>query len=300
VINNLFLRHTLEGFLRAVKRETVPEEEAVWPSEEDNTTAQPGIPGHFDNTVWEQELGGCLRKPFYKASAQLLPFKGLPWPRDPAKVTHICTHQTAVSFGVSSRRVKFWRKQLSTNSVAGAIVRTFVPSWNPEHLLSDDQVEHVARRIALHERFWVVPYHVVALQNGDLLHNNGFRRYTYHGSSANAHSLGVAMEGAYPARPGAKSVLTDFQAHTMQQALRLAVLKGREMGMPLTHVTAHRCYSKTRYGDPGWEIWEKAVIPVTVELDLKIDFMHKRSSGRPIPIDWDTFALFDWKGKRVA
>jgi hypothetical protein len=157
--------------------------------------------------------------------------------------------------------------------------------------------------MALHERFGPVAYHWVALRNGDVLYNNPPQRYTYHGNRSNSFALGVAVEADLPGREvDRRDTHTTVDEHlvaTGQAALRLAVTTGRELGAPLTHVTAHRCFSMTRAGDPGEAVWRRIVLPVCGELDLTVDH-DLVDGGRHLPVDWDPDATHDWHDRPVG
>jgi len=136
------------------------------------------------------------------------------------------------------------------------------------------------------------------LLNGDVLYNNPFNRYTWHGNGSNLKGIGFVVEGHFsPLLPKTKSKYRDLTEHnieTARAAFRLAVLTSREAGAPLEWVTAHRCYSSGRIGDPGEAIWKEVVIPMANELDLKVDYTFAawKAGGRPIPIEWDERALY--------
>jgi len=167
-------------------------------------------------------------------------------------VVGICIHQTAVEYGVSKR-------QIEAEIRAG---------------------EQVPVQAALHHRFYKVPYHVVALRCGDILYNNDFWRYTYHGNGCNSFTLGLAIEGKYPG-----SSWTGFNVETAREALRFAVNKGREEGCPISLVTSHRQWSKNRKNDPGRQIWSDVVIPLLSELNLELD-PRFGGGGNAVPDEW--------------
>jgi hypothetical protein len=179
-------------------------------------------------------------------------------------VTTIVLHQTAVKFGTTKRnRDKY------------------------------------GERLALHRRFYKVPYHCVALLNGDVLWNNEIDRYTYHGNSSNARSLGVAVEGSFPGleskRKPKHHAIDDFLIATARAAVKLMLLKAEEAGANVTHIQAHRNYSSGRVGDPGERLWRE----VALRAGLVVDGELAAGGGRPIPTEWQAGALYDYRGRRL-
>ena len=259
----------------------------------DGPTDAPAVPTsfpeYFDN--WAGELAARYREPFYlhEASAQRLAWKGRPQPVDLTTRTHLCMHITAVEFGTSSRQRRRWAERISAGEIADGVVDRYRQG------VADDDA--VAERMALHERFWPVTYHWVALRNGDVLFNNPAERYTYHGNRSNRFALGISIEADLPGREAdrraAHTVVDEHLAETGRAALRHAVRLGREQGAPLTHVTAHRCFSTTRDGDPGEAVWREIVLPVCDELQLTVDYALV-DGGTHLPVDWDPDATHDW------
>lgn len=246
------------------------------------------LPGHFDNV---RGLGFRDLAKFTKLSTRN---------RDLSRVRLVCVHQTAVAFGTAASRRSAWRDRI----VHGKIPPDDAERYGLIANADEHDVADAARRMALHERFWGVPYHVVSLLNGDLLHNNPLAWRTYHGNAGGNDGFGWALEGLFPIlarkRTGKHSPIDEFVIETGRAGLRLAVLMGRDAGAPLERVQPHRCYSGGRHGDPGEEPWREIVMPVARELHLVPDYEEKRGSGRPIPIEWDEDARFDLAGKRVA
>ena len=98
-------------------------------------------------------------------------------------------HITAVEFGTSSRQRRRWAERISAGEIADGVVDRYRQG------VADDDA--VAERMALHERFWPVTYHWVALRNGDVLFNNAAERYTYHGNRSNRFALGISIEADF-------------------------------------------------------------------------------------------------------
>lgn len=248
---------------------------------EEPANAQPRMPGFFDH----RSLSVRDLSKFTKRSKRT---------RQLDTIDMICVHQMAIEFGVAKPAVRRWAKLLKD---AG-----------PELLLEltayemNGDVEAMARRLALHERFWNgVPYHVISLLNGDIAINQRFDWRTWHGNGGN-FGLGWSQEGLFPyaakQRKSKHTKIDDHVIETGQAAFRLAVLKARELGCPIRYVQPHRCYSSGRYGDTGEEIWRLILLPLFDELELVADY-NLKLGGRQIPRDWDDAALYDAKGRRI-
>jgi hypothetical protein len=194
--------------------------------------------------------------------------KGRARKRDPADVDTIVLHQTAVKFG--TRRA---------------------------------DREKYGERLALHRRFYKTPYHCIALLNGDVLWNNDAAWYTFHGNSSNATSVGVAVEGSFPGleskRKASHHAIDEFVVATVRAALLLTMLKCEEQGAAIGKIQAHRNYSGGRVGDPGERLWRLNAVPAREACGLQTDFLLARGSGRPIPLQWDEGAQFDYRGRPV-
>lgn len=253
------------------------------------------FPDYFDNI--HGPLAAKYRKPFYKYGNKTLMFKGYSKPLRPEEKTGICLHQTGVEFGTSRRRRAFWRKVIDSDPETVRAHGFFIPE-------DEEGKQKLAERIALHERFWVVPYHFVGLPNGDILYNNDVRSYTWHGNKSNRRTLGVAVAGHFPGleknRRSTHTKSDDFILGTMQACMRLAVLKGREEGCPIEDLTAHRVYSAGRTNDPGEHIWKNVAIPATEAYNLVVSYDRKVGSGRQIPNLWDENSPYDWYGKKIG
>lgn len=172
-----------------------------------------------------------------------------------SNVNTVCVHQTAVEYGVSAA-------QIAAENKAG---------------LTQDP-----KRFALHHRFRKVPYHYVALRNGDLLINNHTNRYTYHGNGCNSFSVGYAVEGRFPG-----STWDDFAIDTARKGFILAVSASRMDGADIRYVTAHRQWSGKREHDPGEQIWVDVVLPLLDTLDLQLSpEVDAKNGGLPLPPSW--------------
>lgn len=234
------------------------------------------------------------RPDFYRArDGVMLPFKGRSTPLDVAGKTHVCMHITACHFGTARYQRRAWERRLDAGEIPSEITERY--------RLDELGRDAVAERMALHARFWSVAYHWVGLRNGDVLYNNQPSRYTFHGNGANRRGIGVSLEAVLPGREEDRRARHDevdeaFIANG-QRLLRLAVNTTREAGAPLTHLTAHRCYSPRRRGDPGEAVWRQIVVPLADELGLEVDYGFAEAGGRPIPTAWDDRATHDWAGR---
>ena len=253
------------------------------------------FPDYFDNI--HGPLAVKYREPFYTYGTKKLKFKGYSRPLKPEDKVGLCLHQTGVNFGTSRRRRAFWRKVID-NDAETVIAHGFVI---PE---DEEGKQKLAERIALHERFWKVPYHFVALANGDILYNNDVRSYTWHGNKANRSTLGVAVVGHFPGleknRKSSHTEVDDFFLATMRACMRLAMLKSREEGCLVEDLTAHRVYSARRTNDPGEYIWKHVAIPAMDAYNLSVSYDRKVGSGREIPNLWDKNSPYNWYGKKVG
>ncbi len=157
--------------------------------------------------------------------------------------------------------------------------------------------------MALHQRFWKVPYHWVALLNGDVLYNNQITRYTYAGNGGNGPLVQVSLEGNYPGlEKNRKPKHNGYDKHTIETgraAIRNAVHHSRDQGASINYLYAHRQYSKNRIGDPGEGWWKEIGIPMSLELDLEIKYDFEYGTGYKIPREWDENGLVDYRGRPV-
>lgn len=184
--------------------------------------------------------------------------------RAPQTVTGIVLHQTACTYGVSEQQIQ----------AAGG-----------------------DRELALHRRGLNVACHAIAFRDGCVVLTNDLRRYIYHGNSFNAYTLGLEVEGLYPGlvnEPdkttwgGNPTELTDRTIAAAREGVRQLVMLGREAGMPITDIYAHRQSSATRRSDPGEALWRAVVLDYAVPvLGLTPQQGIRLSDGRPVCREWD-------------
>jgi len=187
---------------------------------------------------------------------------GKPIIRDPAQVTGITIHQTAVKYGVKPFQIQ----------AAGG---------NAE--------------LALARRSLLVACHVMAYCDGFITWPNELTHYVYHGNGLNAFELGIEIDGRHPGVIGGKTwnggpatKVTDALVRAACAGIELLVIEGRKAGMPIEYIHAHRQSSATRRDDPGEELWKRVVTDFAVPvLGLQIEPTRTLKDGRPIPVEWD-------------
>lgn len=256
-----------------------------------------GVDTFLDGTAYFDNCEGDLaawRDDWYThSSGTKLPFKGQPGAVPIEEKTRVCMHITAVRFGTAAYQRRPWERRLAAGDISDSLAQKFGATTHG--------ADAAAARMALHARFWKVAYHWVGLLNGDVLYNNQPTRYTWHGNGANRTSIGVSAEAVLPdLERNRKSKHTAVDAvfiETNRRALRSAVEHGRALGAPLTEITAHRCYSNQRFGDPGEAVWREIVTPVAAELGLDVDYSLRDRTGRPIPREWDDDATHGMNGQ---
>lgn len=258
--------------------EKLPERETEWPA-------------YFDN---RDGISVVKRELFYKSrSGVLLPFRGDATPLSVTDKIGVEAHITAAEFGTTKKARAFWAGLITSGEIPAELVARF-----------GQTVETQAQRMALHARFWTVPYHWIGLLNGDVLHNNDITRRTYHGDGGNRQLIGVALEGDFPGlESNRKPKHNGYDEHTIltgRAALRLSVVNSRELGAPVEKLRAHRQYDKNRVGDPGQGWWREIGLPMCSELSLTRDVSFKHDSGYGIPLEWDPEGLVDYRGKPIS
>jgi hypothetical protein len=165
----------------------------------------------------------------------------------------IVVHQTATPFGVTAAAIK------AANGDA---------------------------QLAKHRRALGVAAHMTVFTTGIAVLAHPLDWYVYHGNGLNARSLGMEIEGLFPGLQGKQELFTGVLQSAAQDGLEYLVRKGRERGMPIKWIWAHRQSSMTRADDPGEEIWRKLVLEFAVSrlgLAPQHDFV---TGGRVIPPEW--------------
>lgn len=194
--------------------------------------------------------------------------------REPRGILGIGLHQTGIKFGVSDAQVR---------AAGGSSVRA---------------KDLRALNVAAHAVLWLyapgAPRLVLA---------NPFRWHVNHGNALNPFTVGLEVEADLPGRlRRGPFQLTEDQAASVCEALDVLVELGRAEGMPMTHLWGHRQTNGKKPGDPGEELWVRAVVnharPV---LGLKTELERfwpgttpATPPGRPIPRDWDPEATAEY------
>lgn len=234
--------------------------------------------------------------------------------RRPEQVYYLCVHQMAVAFGTRKNRRDYWKETIQ-NEAPPKNHDWIKWVWELEDYLKDEdhELNDIARRLALHERFRSVPYHDIAALNGDVIMNHPAELITWHGNGANGHprnrnkkmngSIGLGFEGHFPAllKNNTKKYnqLDEETIISFREAMKISVTKRREEGCPLEFVEHHRQHSAGRMGDAGEGIHKEVVMPLLKPLSLKVDYDRVTGKGRPVPINWDPNANHNWWGKKV-
>jgi len=278
MLSNFWIRHVISWLQITSGMVQLPERETEWPA-------------YFDNT---DGIASVKRPLFFKErhSGIYLPYKGLPNLVPVESKVGVEAHITAVAFGTTSSARKFWLKLIESGTIPEELCKRF-----------GAEPEAQAQRMALHQRFWKVPYHWVGLLNGDILHNNDIARLTYHGNGGNGLLVGVCLEGNYPGlEKNRKKSHNGYDEHTIltgRGALRLSVKHSRDLGAPIGWLYCHRQYSDGRLGDPGEGWWREIGLPIAKEMDLKINYDFTHGTGNRIPREWDENGLVDYRGRSI-
>lgn len=188
--------------------------------------------------------------------------QGLVVERNPAMVTGITIHQTAVKYSVKDYQVQ----------------------------QADGDV-----KLALAFRSLNVACHMMAFHDGFVAWPNPLTWYVYHGNGFNSYELGLEIDGNYPGLIGGQTwnkkpptEVTPAVVAAACAAIELMTNEGRKLGMPIQYIHAHRQSSATRRSDPGEELWKRVVLDFAVpKLGLIPHQSFTLKDGRPIPKEWD-------------
>lgn len=219
--------------------------------------------------------------------------KAYPGERDMAQLDLIVVHITGVNggFGVSPRAVKRWQKRIITGDL-DPLLRAQVARAGVTN------IQALAQRLALWERYRACPYHRIAATNGDCLINHPLERRSWHANGANT-GTGWALD------IGPKDRLEDWHIETGRRSLGMHIADTlRESPKAWEHgvrIVPHRASSKDRRGDTGANVWREIVIPTVKRWGeaARIDYDFKIGNGRPVPISWDPNATHDDKGRKL-
>lgn len=221
------------------------------------------FPPITDTLLDEVEVIDVRDRPFSERIARKYKRRGgKPVVRDVSDVTGITIHQTAVKYSIRDYQIQ----------AAGG-----------------------DEKMAFANRALKVACHVMAFHDGFVVWTNPLDWYVHHGNGFNSFELGLEIDGNYPGlRDGQTwnkkpaTEITDISIKAARAALELMVREGREMGMPIEYIHAHRQSSATRRSDPGELLWRHVVLNFAVPvLGLKTEPARTHGEGRPIPEEWD-------------
>lgn len=151
-----------------------------------------------------------------------------------------------------------------------------------------------------HHRALGVACHALAFNDGVVVLANPLRSWVHHANGLNSRSLGLEVEcnaRGLVADPRTVSGLevppTPEAIEAGREAIRLLVKLGREEGMPIRYILAHRQSSPTRRSDPGEQLWRALVVEYAVPvlgLVTQPELVMTDRRGRPgraLPPQWD-------------
>lgn len=192
--------------------------------------------------------------------------RGIVVKRNPSQVNGIVLHQTAINYVATEEMLEEsqWDEQL-------ALAR---------------RVKRVACHALSFDGFFVKTYPLAW--------------YVSHANYLNKTTLGLEVEGRYEGILGDPSTLwkgkpTKFTKGRLEAAcaaLSYLVEEGRNQGMPIRYIYAHRQAKSNRRSDPGEELWRKVALEHGfLKLGLESRMFYSMGDGRPIPTEWDKRAI---------
>jgi len=232
----------------------------------------------------QQELNGkVVSVPFYnllRQQAQPIPrsrvVRNVTVMRGSGEITGVTLHQMACTYGVSAQQVK----------AAGG-----------------------NKSMARANRMMNIPAHACAMSTelGVVVHSP-LAAFLHHAHAFNDDTLGLEVEGLYAGVKDVRSTmwnadevayLSNTAILSARAALKYLVEEGRDLGMPIQWLYAHRQTYGDKTGDPGSEIWQYVGLDYGVKvLGLKVRNDHTRRDGNPIPKDWDPDATAPYRPKK--
>jgi hypothetical protein len=224
--------------------------------------------------------------------------KAYPKPRNVGIVDLMVGHISAVKggFGVSAARKRYWLREL------GDTRRAWHPSLTKQLVaLPPMAAAAIAERLALWERFANVPYHEIALQNGDAIANHPLSRHTWHANGGNT-GVGLAIDC------GPSEKLSSWLVETGRFAFKVlhARLSKETNGRNHLRYAPHRAFSAARRRDTNPFVHSEIMKPAISEINrtpgllaVEIDYSLHTGGGLPIPNSWDSDSPFDDKGRNL-
>lgn len=176
--------------------------------------------------------------------------------RDPHAIDSICVHQTACEFGAGR-----WRLRKAGGDRQKAIAHRALDQ--PYHAMSFDGFYSLACPVG-----W----------------------YTYHANALNRRSVGIGIDGLYPAfergRRRKHTQLTEARLWSAKQMLVDVVCECEREGIDLKYVFGHMQSNRRKPDDPGEMIWRQVVEGFLVKhVGLK-PIYNLNEGGRAIPLAW--------------
>lgn len=185
--------------------------------------------------------------------------------RDPKTITGITLHQSDCNFQVTD----LWRQRARREHIAG---------------ITGTDVEDTAKHL---RALYSSAAHIFVMGCGHIVQVCPLDWYDNSADGLNASTISIEIEGKFPGLMGEEIMSPDLLVASMD-ALRHIVTTGREAGMPLWWIYAHRQSNRKRRPDPGEEIWRRIVTGYAVPtLGLEARPGFHVGTGRPIPVEWD-------------
>jgi hypothetical protein len=217
--------------------------------------------------------------------------KAYPDPRDMSRLDLIVVHITGVNggFGVSPKAVTRWQKRIACGDIPAELRRQIADA-------GQTNIQAMARRLALWERYRACPYQRIAAANGDVIRNHPLERRSWHANGANT-GVGWALD------IGPKDRLEPWHIETGRAALDGLIsdvlCQSSHAWEHGVRIVPHRASSRDRRADTGANVWREIVLPMVRHwaTHARVDYDFRIGSGLPVPITWDPDARYDAKGR---
>lgn len=168
-------------------------------------------------------------------------------------VNGICLHQTGIEYGINERQLR-----------------------------ESDGDYHLAKA----RRFLNVPAHAVVGIDGIWCVHSPIDAYLHHAGPLNRYTLGLEIEGLYSGTDDGHR-LSSLTLDAAKEALAYLVTEGRNCGMDIKYIYAHRQSAASRRADPGYAIWQQVALDLGPCFGLVPRNHIVLGDGRKIPKDWD-------------
>jgi hypothetical protein len=171
-------------------------------------------------------------------------------------------------------------------------------------------LHQTACRLGVREKRWhSVSAHVGIPRNGRVFHIHPLHIRVPHAPYFNGDCVGIEIDGSFYGVEGVRQthwadnggphVLKDEQIAGAREAIAWIVQQGADNGTNIKNIYAHRQASANRESDPGSAIWQAVGLWAQEELHLVNEPMHTRSTGLPIPEEWDPRSVVNYRGRRT-